>query len=659
MAYQSAVELICKKEKEASVIKLSLNRWSSVMIFLSLLAGSAFARHFNPLDSQTGATLTVFLNTAAHPTLNGTPIRNNNIVPDEIGIFDSVGNCWGVGYWPAGQDSTFAVAGYNNTGVAKLGLKAGATMHFRLWDTTLGEMPATVTYYPPTGAVPFPPGITPSTESTFVAGSPIAYSVPMSIVGLSAPSAPVLSAPTMGAANQPIALTLSWTSSAGGAPASYGMMISTVSTFATTVAAQTGLVGVTKALSGLANSQTYYWEVNATNKSGTGPWSAVWSFTTIIAPPPAPLLSSPASGTINEPLNLTLSWAAGNGGALPSSYLVLVSTSTTFTTNVFSQTGITGTTVVPTGLANGTTYYWAVNATGTGGTGPYSSVWSFTTIPLPPAAPSLSTPANGATGQLTALTLAWVAPTGATSYTYQVSTSSSFATTILNGTGVAVTAAVTSGLAYGGNTYYWHVSATNAGGTSAYSPVWSFVTLVAPTAPALVSPTNNAIFNKNAALTLTWGSVGAATSYTVLVSTSTTFANTVLQSSGATTTAAFTPAHGWVYYWEVAAVNPAGTAWSSIWTLTPSTSVAPSVAVNNTYKFSMKLGSISYSLPSAAKVELAVYDVLGRTALSLNRQQEAGSYAIDLKGSTLAAGQYIVRFKAGAYERQAFMLLTK
>ncbi len=77
---------------------LCFKRWSPVILILSALVGNAFARHFNPLDSQTGATLTIFLETAAHPTLNGTPISNSNIVPDEIGVFDSLGNCWGVGY---------------------------------------------------------------------------------------------------------------------------------------------------------------------------------------------------------------------------------------------------------------------------------------------------------------------------------------------------------------------------------------------------------------------------------------------------------------------------------------------------------------------------------------------------------------------------------
>ncbi len=258
----------------------SLKSRPSIIILLAILVGSASARHFNPLDSITGATLTVFLDTAAaHPTLNGTPIRNNNIVPDEIGVFDSVGNCWGVGYWPAGADSIISVAGYNNTGVIHLGMKAGATMHFKLWDTTLGEMPAAVTYYPTTAPVPFPPGMTPSTESTFVAGSPIAYSVPMSLTGLPSPGVPGLSFPTNGSTNQNPVLTLNWTTSSFAS--SYAIQVSTTSTFSNTTTMQSGLTGVSASLGGLASYTIYYWKVNATNPGSTGTWSGTWSFTTI------------------------------------------------------------------------------------------------------------------------------------------------------------------------------------------------------------------------------------------------------------------------------------------------------------------------------------------------------------------------------------------
>jgi hypothetical protein len=62
--------------------------------------------------------------------------------------------------------------------------------------------------------------------------------------------------------------------------ASYNVLVSTVSTFASTAWSQTGLTGVSASVSGLANNTGYFWKASATNAGGTSPWSSVWSFTT-------------------------------------------------------------------------------------------------------------------------------------------------------------------------------------------------------------------------------------------------------------------------------------------------------------------------------------------------------------------------------------------
>jgi hypothetical protein len=640
------------------VFKVSLKSLSAVVIFLTILAGGAFARHFNPLDSITGNYLTIYLDTAAHPTLNGTPI----VAGDEIGVFDSAGNCWGVGTWPStGVTTTFPVAGHNVVaGVTKLGMKPGNVMYFRVWDTAAGEMPASVSFFAAGNPTPFNANVTPYTDSAYENGnSALNPSVPSQITGLSVPAAPSLSTPTNGAQGAAVTLTLAWASS--NYAASYALQVSTVSTFASTVVNLTGITGLTKGVSGLLNSTTYYWEMSASNSSGTSVWSPVSSFMTIIAAPAAPSLSAPSSGAPNQAINLTLSWASGSGAA-PVSYGVMVSTSSAFGTTVFSQTGITATSVAPTGLANGLTYYWKVNATNQGGSSAYSSVASFGVIPLAPSAPALSAPSNGVTGQLTALTLSWASVSGAISYTARVSTGSTFITTTYSSTPGTALTAVPTGLAYPGITYYWQVGATNPGGTT-WSGVWTFQTLAAPSAaPVLSSPSNGYVFTTHTptALTLSWGTVGTASTYTVLVSTSSSFGSTVLAQSGAAVTASFTPAHGFNYYWEVNAGNVAGTSgWSSVWTLAPSTSVAQPLIAHDSYQFSMKQAAINYSLPKSEQVEVSLFDMLGRAAMTFNNRQAAGSYSIDLKGSLLSAGQYIVRFKAGSFERQATLLLTK
>lgn len=99
----------------------------------------------------------------------------------------------------------------------------------------------------------------------------------------------------------------------------------------------------------------------------------------------------------------------------------------------------------------------------------------FSTTPTPPSAPTLSSPANGATGVSTSPTLVWNASSGATSYRLQVSTSSSFSTLTFDQSGITSTSQVVSGLA-NSTTYYWRVNASNSAGTSAWSSVWSFTT---------------------------------------------------------------------------------------------------------------------------------------------------------------------------------------
>ncbi len=99
------------------------------------------------------------------------------------------------------------------------------------------------------------------------------------------------------------------------------------------------------------------------------------------------------------------------------------------------------------GLANSTTCYWEVNATGDGGTGSWLNPDSFTTVMATPVAPVLVVPTSGAANQPTSLTLSWSSVAGAASYGFLVSTASGFATTIAGQSGLTVPAASIAGLA--------------------------------------------------------------------------------------------------------------------------------------------------------------------------------------------------------------------
>ena len=194
-------------------------------------------------------------------------------------------------------------------------------------------------------------------------------------------SAPTLSSPSNGATSQATSPAFLWEAVTGAT--AYDVRVSTVATFASTVSSQTGLTARSASAAGLANSTTYYWEVNATNADTTSAWSGVWSFTTSssanTAAPGVPVLVSPANGATGQSIAPALSWSSGSGG-LVASYGVEVSTSASFGSFTVNQTGVIALGETLSGLANSTSYYWRVNATNANGTSAWTGAWSFTTI---------------------------------------------------------------------------------------------------------------------------------------------------------------------------------------------------------------------------------------------------------------------------------------
>jgi len=188
-----------------------------------------------------------------------------------------------------------------------------------------------------------------------------------------APGAPVLSSPSNGAAGQATSLTLNWNSAVNAA--AYAVQVSTDVNFGSTVASQSGLTVTSASINGLANATTYYWRADAKDTGGVSGWSAPWSFTTIIAAPGAPVLSSPLNGAAGQAASLTLSWNSASNAA---AYAVQVSTDVNFGSTVTSQSGLTVTSASINGLVNATTYYWRADAKDTGGVSGWSGAWSFT-----------------------------------------------------------------------------------------------------------------------------------------------------------------------------------------------------------------------------------------------------------------------------------------
>ncbi len=162
--------------------------------------------------------------------------------------------------------------------------------------------------------------------------------------------------------------TVSWTAVSGAT--SYTLQYKTSA--ATTWTTVSGITTTSRALTGLAASTTYNYQVSATCSSGTSAYSAASSFTTsgtTSCGVPAGLAASSITSS-----GATVSWTAVSGAT---SYTLQYKTSaaTTWTT----VSGITTTSRALTGLTASTTYNYKVSATCSSGTSAYSTAASFTT----------------------------------------------------------------------------------------------------------------------------------------------------------------------------------------------------------------------------------------------------------------------------------------
>ena len=196
------------------------------------------------------------------------------------------------------------------------------------------------------------------------------------------------------------------------------------------------------------------------------------AFTGVIPPPPtAPGAPTSLTATAGN-AKVSLTWTAPTSGGPVSSYFVLRGNSSSPLSQIAS--GVTATSFTDTTAANGTTYYYEIEATNSGGTSAASNEVSATPTG-PPAAPQNLTaaPAPSVHG----VTLTWTVEGGAPvsykiyrgtrsnkySYTGTVATPSSCSSTLGSICTYTDTTTTT------GGTYYYRVAATNSAGTSSQS----------------------------------------------------------------------------------------------------------------------------------------------------------------------------------------------
>ena len=102
----------------------------------------------------------------------------------------------------------------------------------------------------------------------------------------------------------------------------------------------------------------------------------------VVVPAPAPTLTSPTNGAVNQPLRPLFQWTTAAGAT---GYGLEVDDDPAFSSPAIAVSGISGTSYTPTtDLDDATTYYWRVRSENLCGPGGLSTVFSFTTVSLLP-----------------------------------------------------------------------------------------------------------------------------------------------------------------------------------------------------------------------------------------------------------------------------------
>ncbi len=263
----------------------------------------------------------------------------------------------------------------------------------------------------------------------------------------------------------------------------------------------------------------------------------------LLQPPatPSALAAAPANGAAR------LSWHSAQGAT---SYSIYQGASPGGEGATPVMTGLTATQITISGLTNGTTYYYTVQALNAGGNSLPSSEASVEPIP-PPAAPAgvAAAPGNAK------VTLSWNAVQYAASYNvYQGTTAGGESATPVS-TGITGTSTVVSGLS-NGTPYYFTIKAVNVVGTSPVSSEVSATPLAPPPAPPGL-----AVVAGDGKVTLSWNAAARAAAYNVFMGTSAggESAAPVLSGLSGTTATINGLVNGATYYFVVNATNVGGT----------------------------------------------------------------------------------------------------
>lgn len=266
-----------------------------------------------------------------------------------------------------------------------------------------------------------------------------------------------------------------------------------------------------------------------------------------------------------------------------------------------------------------------------------------------PDAPTLTSPADGSTGILNTQSFIWSTVNSAVMYTLELSTDPGFSTIDIS-RNAGITSTTVPNL-LGNTAYYWRVKSNNGGHESTYSNVYSFNSATA--AATLITPADsstgivvNPVFE--------WSAVSGADSYTLQVSTTSTFTTSSMVYNTAGLTGTTQQVNGLnpntLYYWRVRSASGATQGFYSVkYTFTTGTSTGIDEHVSGIFNVSIAPNPTSEYITLSAytnengSLHITIFDQLGRSVYESTVENIAGNLVHKVPVIHLDSGVYNLR----------------
>ncbi len=197
--------------------------------------------------------------------------------------------------------------------------------------------------------------------------------------------------------------------------------------------------------------------------------SVTSSLPTITVVPFGPGITYPGFGEQAVPVDTIFYWGASSGAT---SYRVQVVADSLNGTALIDTSGVTGTSLSVSGLQNYRVHFVRVMAMNSG---IESNIWAerqFTTI-LPDVMPLY--PPDRESNTSSPVPFSWASTNGASTFRFQIATDTGFVSLVTDEDTITQTIDTVKGLV-AGTKYFWRVKAAGGGGTSSFSPTFSFTT---------------------------------------------------------------------------------------------------------------------------------------------------------------------------------------